>query len=159
MTEKIKQITRGKIIAGVLGIVWLTILTLSYLRNAAVSDNDVYSLALNEARSHFKVNVTYRNWVAQEGGVYVQVSDRIVPNPYLKVPDRDIESTGGHKLTLINPAYLTRLVCELEYETNHVKGHITSLDPIRPENKADKWEKAALHTFNKGEKEYHSILN
>jgi PAS domain-containing protein len=61
------------------------------------------------------------------------------------------------KLTLINPAYMTRQVLELGAQTNGIQGHITSLKPIRPENAPDPWETAALEAFERGEAERSSI--
>jgi signal transduction histidine kinase/ActR/RegA family two-component response regulator len=69
------------------------------------------------------------------------------------VPDRDLETTSGKKLTLVNPAYMTRMVQELSRETYGIKGHITSLHPIRPENAPDAWEHEALTRIEAGEPE------
>lgn len=52
--------------------------------------------------------------------------------------------------TLVNPAYMTRQVNELAMEMNDFQGHITSLNPIRPENCPDPWEAKALKTFERG---------
>jgi hypothetical protein len=65
--------------------------------------------------------------------VYVPVSEMTPPNPYLKVPNRDVTTSGGLSLTLVNPAYMNRQVNELAMEMHHFQGHITSLNPIRPE--------------------------
>lgn len=102
---------------------------------------------LETARSLFETIVTTREWNARLGGVYVPVSDGIQPNPYLEVPDRDITSTSGIELTKVNPAYMTRLISEIAEENNNVAYHITSLDPIRPANAPDDWEKDALTLF------------
>lgn len=101
------------------------------------------------ARSQFDKDVLYRRWNAQLGGVYARTSTGVQPNPYLEhIPDRDITTTDGDQLTLINPAYMTRQVHELGYNTDGVRGHITSLDPIRPENAPDEWERRALEQFD-----------
>ncbi len=41
---------------------------------------------------------------------------------------------------MVNPAYMTRMAHEIQNRTLGIKGHITSLKPIRPENVADSWE-------------------
>ncbi len=69
--------------------------------------------------------------------MYVPVSEMTPPNPYLKVPKRDVKTSDGLSLTLVNPAYMTRQVNELATETQNFSGHITSLKPIRPENTPD----------------------
>ncbi|MBI9068719.1 MAG: PAS domain S-box protein [Salinivirgaceae bacterium] len=110
-----------------------------------------------ESKASFNKDILYRRWVAMHGGVYVPVTDTTTPNPNLKhIAGRDITTPSGKKLTLINPAYMTRQVFEMAQEQYGVKGHITSLDPIRPANKADEWESEALKIFEKGEEEYHS---
>lgn len=92
------------------------------------------------------------------GGVYVPVTAETPPNPYLKhVPERDIATPSGRELTLVNPAYMTRQVHELGKETEGVRAHITSLDPIRPQNAADPWETEALQAFEVGAQEIHSV--
>lgn len=101
------------------------------------------------AKSQFDKDVLYRRWNARLGGVYAVVTDDVVPNPYLtQVTDRDIRTEAGTELTLINPAYMTRQVHELALETEGILGHITSLDPIRPENAPDPWERRALELFD-----------
>jgi hypothetical protein len=110
------------------------------------------------ARTHFEKDVLYRLWNASAGGVYLPVSDKTPPNPYLShLPERDLTTPSGRVLTLINPAYMTRQVHELAREKFQVRGHITSLNPIRPENFPDAWETAALQAFGKGTTEVSSV--
>lgn len=54
-----------------------------------------------------------RAWNASHGGIYIIVSDTLQPNPFLQVPNRDIEATDGLQLTLVNPAFMTRMISEL----------------------------------------------
>ena len=58
---------------------------------------------------------------------------------------------------MVNPAYMTRQVHELGQEVHGARGHITSLNPIRPANAPDPWETRALRAFEQGEKEVASI--
>jgi len=106
-----------------------------------------------EARSLYRKDVLYRRWNAMHGGVYALVGEGLQPNPYLEAPERDISTPSGRKLTLINPAYMTRQVHELGERDAGVRGHITSLNPIRPENAPDRWEAEALRAFDRGEDE------
>jgi len=85
------------------------------------------------------------------GGVYVPVTEYTPPNPYLKnINERDISTPGGKKLTLVNPAYMTRQVYEIAKKELSAQGHITSLNPINQINVADDWEKIALKEFDNG---------
>jgi diguanylate cyclase (GGDEF)-like protein len=71
------------------------------------------------------------------------------------VPERDIVTPSGKVLTLINATYMARLVFESSDFKEEVagRGHLTSLNPIRPENRPDSWEEKALHKFEQGVKE------
>lgn len=103
------------------------------------------------AGSFFKEILTTRAWNAMHGGVYVFADENNPPNPYLKVPNRDIFTTDSAMLTLINPAYMTRQIGELAEKNNNILYHITSNNPIRPLNAADTWEADALTSFEEGE--------
>jgi len=75
----------------------------------------------------------------------------------MDVKERDIKTPSGRDLTLINPAYMPRQVHELGFAANGTRGHITSLNPIRPKNRPDAWEERALQTFEQGKKEALSL--
>jgi signal transduction histidine kinase len=114
--------------------------------------------ARTQARSNFQRDVTYRQWNAASGSVYVEVSKQTPPNPYLShIPERDVTTTTGKRLTLVNPAYMTRLVFDLAAHGQEVRGHISSLRPVRPQNLPDPWETSALQAFARGEKEVSSV--
>lgn len=116
------------------------------------------TLALNEARISYDKDILYRRWAAMHGGVYVPVTEKTPPNPDLShIPERDITTPSGKKLTLMNPAFMTRQVHELARQGEGVLGHITSLNPIRPENAPDPWETRALQAFQQGTTEVSSI--
>jgi len=114
--------------------------------------------AVVEARASYNKDLLYRRWAATHGGVYVPITDSTPPSPYLSfIPDRDITTTTGKRLTLINPAYMTRQVHQMADLQYGVKGHITSLKPIRPGNKPDEWESKVLRMFEQGIEEYTSL--
>jgi chemotaxis family two-component system sensor kinase Cph1 len=109
-----------------------------------------FDMARNEARTHFKKDQSLRHWVASQGGLYAPVGGNVEPNPYLNhVPERDIETPAGTPLTLVNPAYMLRLIMEQDFSRSGVYGHITSLRHFRKETAPDNWEKAALVAFEK----------
>ncbi|MGD1993021.1 MAG: PAS domain-containing protein, partial [Anaerolineae bacterium] len=112
---------------------------------------ETLDVARATARTAYEKDIIYRRWNTQHGGVYVPVTDETLPNPYLAhIPERDISTRLGTELTLVNPAYMTRQVHEMEREVLGIHGHITSLDPIRPENAPDPWEAEALRAFEGG---------
>jgi signal transduction histidine kinase len=114
-----------------------------------------------EARTLFEVNLVYRRWFAAHGGVYVPVTDDFKPNPYLTVPKRDVETTCGDNLTLVNPAWMTRIVFKMLEEQSPIapRNRITSQRYLNPINKPDEWEEKALLAFEKGQKEASEITN
>jgi hypothetical protein len=114
-------------------------------------------LSMQGARSIFETVLATRQWNAEHGGLYAPVSEKTFPNPYLDITLRDI-SAEGLLLTKINPAFMTRQISELLRSKNGVQIHITSLNPIRPENKADPWEKEALESFERGSLEKSAVL-
>jgi serine phosphatase RsbU (regulator of sigma subunit) len=80
------------------------------------------------------------------------------PNPYLAdYPERDVTTPSGVRLTMMNPAYMTRQVHELAEKAYGVQGHITSANPIRRENAPDEWEAEALGLLAASEGEISSI--
>lgn len=126
---------------------------ISRTRNAAIE------FAKVEGYASYNIDVLVRRWASMHGGLYVPPTEQYPPNPYLTfIDDRDVVTSDGRILTLVNPAYLTRQLHELGDDQYGVKGHITSLNPIRPENKADEWEIIALKEFEKGEVDEYSSL-
>jgi len=130
---------------------------LSLAWNLRTIKSGILEAARIEARTAFEKDVVYRRWNAENGGVYVLVTEVTQPNPYLDVPERDITTPLGKKLTMVNPAYMTRQVHELALKTYGVRGHITSLNPIRPANAPDPWETRALKAFQTRLKEVSSV--
>ncbi len=53
----------------------------------------------------------------------------------------------------MNPSYIIRQLNEEFADLYGVIGHITSLNPLRPENAPDAWERSALEAFEKGSQE------
>jgi PAS domain S-box-containing protein len=120
----------------------------------------VQDLALVAARASFQKDLLFRQWASNHGGVYVPVTDQTPPNPYLSnIPERDITTPSGRRLTLMNPAYMTRQLYELGQQTDQHSGHLTSLNPILPANAPDDWERQALEAFERGVSEVSAITD
>lgn len=158
--EKIgNTISQIKKYSVILLIMWSSIIGISMGWNYLHGKESAILSASETARTQFSMDVLYRSWNAGHGGVYVPVSEFTQPNQYLTndVPERDIETPSGKRLTLINPAFMTRQIHELGFETSQIRGHITSLNPIRLENSADEWETKALKTFEENVREVTSV--
>ncbi|MBM3300614.1 MAG: histidine kinase, partial [Deltaproteobacteria bacterium] len=93
---------------------WTTVCLVSLVWNLTELARYTSEKARERAREAHSKDVVYRAWSAMMGGVYVPVTENSQPNPYLTVPHRDVTTTTGVRLTLINPAYMTRMVHELQ---------------------------------------------
>jgi len=131
-------------------IVWTCILAafLSFIIDEY--HEDTIKEATREARDYHQLNLQYRRWSSRIGGVYAS-ADKVVPNPYLTVPDRDVTTDSGKSLTLVNPAYMTKMVFEIiRKESNHpVISRLVSLKPLNPANAPNAWELETLRIFEK----------
>jgi len=139
-------------------IAWCLIISSSFLWNNYLTKTHTQEIITKEGRALFNKDKAFRFWAASHGGVYVPVSGKTPPNPFLEhVKERDVITPSGKKLTLMNPAYMIRQMMD-EYEKIYgVKGHITSLIHYRPETAPDDWEKVVLKRFENGEKEVQEI--
>lgn len=137
---------------------WTFVVGAFFAWNLADIFGDTRRLAESEARASFNKDHAFRHWATMHGGVYVPVTEHTPPNPYLAhVPERDIQTPSGKRLTLMNPAYMVRQLNEDFAPWFGAKGHITSLKLLRPENAPDEWERAALLRFEQGEQEVSEI--
>ena len=110
-------------------------------------DRNTANIARERGVEIFRLIELTRLWNARHGGVYVPVAEETLPNPYLKAPLRDLTDQTGRALTMVNPAYTTRQLSELAEQSLGARFHITSLNPIRPANAPDPWEKESLVLF------------
>lgn len=156
--ECIQQKKQFKKYSLIVASAWTGLVALSMLWSYHQHRNEITELAKREARTAYYKDITYRLWNAKRGGVYAQIDEEVKPNPYLAhIPERDITTPSGRKLTLINPAYMTRLVHELGQKEYGIVSHITSLRPVRFENTPDQWEEKALKTFEQGVSEVSAL--
>lgn len=139
-------------------LAWTAVIASSWLWNRSEMDNHVRELVTSQGRFVFRMIEATRLWNAQHGGVYVPVTATVQPNPYLDVPHRDVTTTDGKALTLINPAYMTRQLGKVISEQMQMSARLTSLKPLNPINTPDIWERASLERFEHGEKEHLEFL-
>lgn len=139
---------------------WTGVIAVSLLVTISVHRQEIVTIALNVARAYIDKDILYRKWNALHGGIYVPIGTGVSPNPFYppSVQERDVITPSGRHLTLVNPAYMTRQIYELANKEHKASGRITSLKPLRPENKADAWETAALQDFERGRPEVSSIV-
>lgn len=119
--------------------------------------NEIKALALLEARTGINKDLAFRTWAADKGGVYAPIDKNTPPNPYLNIPNREVNTTTGLQLTLINPAYALRQINESYGKYSLIKGHLTSLKLLNPYNKPSEWEISALQRIEKTRTDFYEI--
>ena len=136
------------------GIVLTLLVTSSLFWNVKNLNKQAIYIATEEARANWNKDQAFRRWATRHGGLYVKPDKRTPPNPYLEhLPNRDVETTDGVKLTLMNPAYMMSQMTK-EFESMYgIKGKITGQILLNPANKADPWQLNALKQFDRGAKE------
>jgi diguanylate cyclase (GGDEF)-like protein/PAS domain S-box-containing protein len=132
---------------------WSVLVAMSLAWNIRQERGETIHMATATAAANINKDISFRKWVASHGGVYVEPSERTPPNPYLNVPDRDVVTTTGKALTLMNPAYTLREMQNYFGNYYGIRSHITSLKPLNPRNAADAWETGALKRFEQDSKE------
>jgi len=88
----------------ILVAIWTLTIFASLFWNRYQGKLAVLSMARLQARVAYQRDVIYRRWNADHGGVYVPVTAKTIPDPYLDEPNRDITGPSGIRLTLMNPA-------------------------------------------------------
>lgn len=138
---------------------WTSLLAASLLLNLQNHRGEVIADATLVANAYLDKDLAFRRWLSLHGGVYVPPTEHTPPNPYLKIPERDVLTTTGTSLTLVNPAYAMREVLEDFSEHYGIQGHLTSLTLVNPINAPDAWEREALKRFEQGEKEISAVTD
>jgi len=153
-SKRVKRLFIGTISLWTLIVIFL-ILSIFYYSNIGIQQN-----LLGEARAIYNMDLADRQWATMHGGIYVPVTDKTSPNPYLKnIGNRDVVTTNGTKLTLMNPEYILRELNENFKSGFGVYGHLTSLNPIRKENSPDNWERDALTKLSSNQNEYFEFVD
>ncbi|MBQ0759014.1 MAG: diguanylate cyclase [Zhongshania sp.] len=132
-------------------VVWTGILFALYLWAVDGEHDHLTETIKLKAESMAQNSQSLRSWVGGHGGVYVEVNDKIKPNPLLaNMPERDIETPSGRKLTLFNsPAFLREISQTFESSLgDRIK--LISYQPLNPANTPDDWEKKALKELEAG---------
>ena len=135
-------------------LTWSTLNIFSIWQNINTQKEITLKMAKNTAYSNFKKDQAFRQWSTNHGGVYVKPTKKTPPSPWMAhIEDRDITTTEGKKLTLMNPAYMLREMMDDFSDLYGIKGKIAGIVYLNPNNKADKWEENAIRKFERGEKE------
>jgi diguanylate cyclase (GGDEF)-like protein/PAS domain S-box-containing protein len=131
-------------------LLWSALVSVSLWSSLRNLDQSKVEVALAQGRKQFSLIEAMRVWNAEHGGIYVLQTERDLPNPYLSKEMRASATITGQKLTMLNPAYMTRQISGVIEREAGIHLHLTSLNPINPGNKAAVWEADALLQFEQG---------
>ena len=141
-------------------VVWSVIVAASLAWNVRYEQASTLELAFNTARASFNKDQAYRLWASGHGGVYVPPTEKTPPSPYMAhLPDRDLTTTDGRRLTLMNPAYMLREMMQEFTELYGIQGKITGRVVLNPINTPDQWELDALDALESGKEEVSEVAN
>jgi len=135
---------RLKLYVVLTGVFWTLAMGASFVWNVVQENHGTEQTARTHARVSNKMDVFFRLWAAMPGGVYVPITEKTQPNPYLDVPEREIKTPSGKELTLMDHAYMMRQIHDLMNHELDAQGHIASFRPMNPQNAPDPWEEKAL---------------
>lgn len=134
----------------VIGVAWTAIVVARHIEDIFEIRSYEQEHALKAARTAVAKDIIIRSWIASHGGVYVPATEKTPPNKYLShIPDRDIITPQGVRLTLMNPAYAMRQLFEFSNDPKGISTRITSLKLMNPINEPDDWERKALETLER----------
>jgi PAS domain S-box-containing protein len=119
--------------------------------------DQVLTEARSQARGIWQREDAIYRWAAVRGSMYAPVTATTQSDPRLaSVPDRDVTTPSGTKLTIVSPATIMREAFAPGADPLVRQGRATSLHPVNPKNAPDAWETEALHAFMAGEPEFAS---
>ena len=140
-------------LAALAALAWTLALAGSLIWNLKNSERQTMEMAYAEARAVRDKDMAFRRWGLRHAGVYVTVTEKEQPSPFLAhVPERDVTTTSGKQLTLRAPAIMVREMMDSYAEMRGVRGRIVGLRYLNPANAPDPWEKQQLEAFEMGEK-------
>lgn len=140
--------------AGLALLAWTILATVSLTVSYRLVVRHNAQMLHHQAVNNFDLDRAFRDWNTKHGGTYVPITAETQPNPYLAhVPERDITTPSGKKLTLMNPAYMTRQIMAQHEDRYGIKGKITALKLLNSSNSPDAWEREALLQLQSGAKE------
>ncbi len=119
--------------------------------------NTEYVSAISIATTNHEKDIMYRHWLASIGDLYIIAPHTNGSKTAGEKSEQNTIRSSGTNLTRITPSYITRQIQEMSYTKKGVRGHLTSLKPIRALNAPDVWEERALNYFEKGVTEYSSL--
>lgn len=145
-----------KFIVAITAIILLSYGALLY-QTSNLQNKLVMEQARQQARILYKQILLTRQWVSDHHGLFLVKTSDVKENPFLS--NSMIKADDGTVFVKRNPAMVTRELSEYAAESGFCWFRITSLNPVNPANKPDKFEKKALLQFEQGIKEIDAVTN
>ena len=134
-------------------LLWTLVVGVSLTWALLLNEREQMNTAHAEARATLNKDITLRRWATDHGGVYVPITQQQQSVPFLShVPGRDVTTTEGKLLTLLNPASVVRQMIDRYALDYGVTGRITGLKYLNPANAPDDWERRQIESFQRGER-------
>ena len=139
------------------GLAGTTMVLASLRWNTSLVRRSTLETARIQAGVAFEEDFTYRRWNSMHGGVYVRASPGEPADDLLAgIPERELLTTGGLRLSLVTFAGMSREAHDLAEEAGPgVRGRLTSLRPLREGNLPDAWERRGLLALESGAADVH----
>lgn len=129
---------------------WTVLVGASFAWNWQQETRTGLESANSEARSNLDRDSAYRSWLVEQGGIYIKPTAKIPQDPYLAHPRKNVVTTEGETLTLLNPAFVLREVQANQPDPSRGQSRVVSLNPLNPKNAADEWERVGLDGLSNG---------
>ena len=150
---------RHRLLGIFLLLFWTLAIGISLSWNWHHLERAVLEQAQSQAKAALDTQAAVRRFVSQTGGIYVDTARGVSPNPHLAhLPERDIVTPSGHRLTLVNSSYLIRLIDEIGATGTVVRVRSTALKPLSPDNRPDPWERRALSRLQEGASHWGEVV-
>ncbi len=132
---------------------WTVAIAIVLVWEISDEQQQAIDIARADAVGAWKKDMAIFRWAAATGHIYVPVTENTRPDTHMSaLSERDISTPSGKKLTLISPLEVISGVRALDAEQAGLKGHITSLAPVRPRDAPDPWEKEALEALRRAKR-------
>lgn len=141
---------RAKLFA-IFAILWLILIGGAFWEQVGEVNRLASTIAFRQADMFCQHIMAMWRWGSAHGGVYLAVSPDLQPSTYPNMPNRELVTSDGRRLALINPSRMTSELSALEERQSGLHFHAVSHKPINPDNKPDPWESSALLAFAQGE--------
>jgi signal transduction histidine kinase len=147
-----------KLAIAAVGLAGTAMILASLWWNVTLVRRGILETARIQAGVAFEEDFTYRRWNALHGGVYVRASPGEKADVSLEgIPEREVVTTAGVRLALVTFAGMSREAHDLaEAAGPGVRGRLTSLRPLRTENRPDTWERRGLIALEAGAPDVHT---